>query len=249
MQLIMLQKWQSSGFVKMLIRALLVLLAGSTAAHATPKFEPVEIAPHVYSGGWEHFVGGGLAGFDCNGDNLPELFAAGGAAPAALFINTSQPGKALKFRADTPPELALTGVTGAYPIDFNNDGAVDLAVLRAGKNLLLQGSGDCRFERMADHPQFGDAWTTAFSATWEGSNALPTLAFGNYVDRENPKGPFETCGSVAVKPRSRLIPSRTFSPSRRTATLPRSNSSRSRAVAIVDLPAAVRPVSRTVHGF
>lgn len=179
--------------MKMLIRALLVLLAGSTAAHATPKFEPVEIAPHVYSGGWEHFVGGGLAGFDCNGDNLPELFAAGGAAPAALFINTSQPGKALKFRADTPPELALTGVTGAYPIDFNNDGAVDLAVLRAGKNLLLQGSGDCRFERMADHPQFGDAWTTAFSATWEGSNALPTLAFGNYVDRENPKGPFETC--------------------------------------------------------
>ena len=27
----------------------------------------------------------------------------------------------------------------------------------------------------------GDHWTTAFSATWEGTNTLPTLAFGNYL--------------------------------------------------------------------
>ena len=34
---------------------------------------------------------------------------------------------------------------------------------------------------------------TAFSATWEPGAQLPTLAFGNYVDRDNPNGPFEAC--------------------------------------------------------
>ncbi|MEM7720357.1 MAG: hypothetical protein AAF222_14255, partial [Pseudomonadota bacterium] len=33
---------------------------------------------HVYRGDWEHFVGGGLAVFDCNGDQRPDLFVAGG---------------------------------------------------------------------------------------------------------------------------------------------------------------------------
>ena len=36
-------------------------------------------------------------------------------------------------------------------------------------------------------------WTTAFSAVWEGRAELPTLAFGAYVDREDPNGPFEAC--------------------------------------------------------
>ena len=33
---------------------------------------------HVYGGGWEFFVGGGVAVFDCNQDHFPELFVAGG---------------------------------------------------------------------------------------------------------------------------------------------------------------------------
>jgi hypothetical protein len=39
----------------------------------------------------------------------------------------------------------------------------------------------------------GDRWTTAFSATWEVGQVLPTLAFGNYVNRDDPEGPFEAC--------------------------------------------------------
>ncbi len=62
---------------------------------AGPRFEDRSAAlavAHVYAGGWEHFVGGGVAVFDCNGDNLPEIFAAGGENPARLFLNRSTPG-------------------------------------------------------------------------------------------------------------------------------------------------------------
>ena len=54
--------------------------------------------------------------------------------------------------------------------------------------------------------------------------------------------------SWELKPRSRLMPRRTFSPSSRMVVPPRSKRRRSRAVAMVDLPAAVSPVSSTVQG-
>ncbi|MFC7705893.1 CRTAC1 family protein [Plastorhodobacter daqingensis] len=150
--------------------------------------------PHIYSGEWEHFVGGGVAILDCNGSGRPDLFVAGGAGPAALLINrTAAPGDPLRFE---PAEIApITGVTGAYPLDIDGDGHLDLAVLRVGPNLLLRGNGDCRFEDASDAWGFhrGDAWSTAFSATWEQGRAWPTLAIGNYVDRRAPDGPFGAC--------------------------------------------------------
>ena len=81
------------------------------------------------------------------------------------------------------PTPTSTQVTGAYPTDIDSDGNVDLAVLRLGENVVLRGLGGCRFERANEDWGIdgGDAWTTAFSATWEGSAALPTLAFGNYL--------------------------------------------------------------------
>ena len=73
------------------MRRELTLLAALLAlpAQAEPLFQPVAIPDHVYSGGWEHFVGGGLAVFDCSGDGLPELYAAGGENPGTLLRNTS----------------------------------------------------------------------------------------------------------------------------------------------------------------
>ena len=170
----------------------LVFLALASPSNAEILFEPISIEEHIYAGGWEHFVGGGVAVFDCDNDDLPELYVAGGSNPAKLFRNTSD--GAIRFAAQTPTDLALTGVTGAYPIDLDNDGHLDLAILRVGEDMLLRGQGECSFAPF-DKLGFesGGHWTTAFSATWETGNTLPTLAFGTYVDRNDPNGPFEAC--------------------------------------------------------
>ncbi len=159
----------------------------SDASGTAPRF--VEEAAtagveHRYEGGFEYFVGGGVAAFDCDGDARPELFFAGGSGSSALYRNDSDVGGALSFAPVRSPVTDLTDVTGAYPIDVNSDGLVDLMVLRNGSaNELLLGLGDCRFEPANDQYGLdtGDRWTAAFSATWEGANALPTLAFGNYL--------------------------------------------------------------------
>jgi len=152
---------------------------------------------HTYAGPWEFFVGGGVAAFDCNSDRLPDLFLAGGTNPAELYRNDSPTGGALKFEkvAMGIPAEDLTHVIGAYPLDIDGDGLMDLVVLRLGRNLVLKGKGDCRFEVENGAWAFdgGRDWTTAFSATWEKGLKFPTLAIGNYVDRMAPGAPWGTC--------------------------------------------------------
>lgn len=160
-------------------------------AQADPLFEPVTVPGHSYDGGWEHFVGGGLAVLDCNGDARPDLVAAGGSNPAILLRNESGADGMIRFADTTPPALRITGTTGAYPLDIDNDGVLDLVLLRVGADLVLQGDGNCGFSPMPF--QSPDRWTTAFSATWEAGRDYPTLAFGHYVDRTDPEGPFEAC--------------------------------------------------------
>ena len=105
-----------------------------------------------------------------------------GAIRRPCIATTARAGGALRFEPVHDPAVDLTDVFGAYPLDIDGDGQVDLAVLRNRENVLLRGLGDCRFERANETWSFdgGEAMTTAFSATWEGSNALPTLALGNY---------------------------------------------------------------------
>ena len=177
------------------ILASLVWAGGLAAAESagaddpqTPRFVDVAVeagVEHAYTGDWIHYVGGGVAAFDCDQDGDPDLFFAGGASPSTLHRNESRPGT-LRFSAVEGSALAETGATGAYPLDIDGDGVMDLAVLRQGANRLYRGLGDCRFAEAgaAWGVDGGERWTTAFSATWEGGNRLPTLAFGNYVDRD-----------------------------------------------------------------
>jgi len=178
----------------MAIRWFLLAALAFPAPGLAQVFTPVAVPAHSYTGGWEYFVGGGVAVFDCNQDYLPELFVAGGEGSAVLLRNTT-PGIGGKLGFAAAPLPEITNVIGAYPLDIDSDGIMDLAVLRVGENMLLRGGPDCGFSPFPESLGFvSDArWTTAFSATWEAGASLPTLAFGNYVDRSNPDGPFGAC--------------------------------------------------------
>ena len=153
----------------------------------------------VYGGDWEFITGGGVAAFDCSGDGLPELYMAGGLNPATLYRNASTQGGPLTFAA-TPTGAELDRVTGAYPLDIDSDGILDLVVLRSGEDVLLRGTGDCRFARANEDWHFDgrDLWTTAFAATWEAGAPWPTLALGTYVDRFEDAFPWGSCTENAL---------------------------------------------------
>jgi hypothetical protein len=161
-------------------------------AQAEPLFRDLShhLPEHRYLGGWNHFVGGGVAVMDCNGDSLPDIFAAGGTGPAGLFVNHGN----FTFTAQPLPDIRAS--TGAYPIDINADGFMDLFVLRIGQNIILKGGPDCSFTP-AKGPftlPAADQWSTAFSAWWQ-DDGRPEMAVGNYVDLKNPEGPFFACDS------------------------------------------------------
>lgn len=148
----------------------------------------------VFTGEWEYMVGGGVAAFDCSGDGFPDLLLSGGSAPAKFYRNVGTHGGPLRF---SPQEsgLELDKVIGTYPIDIDSDGITDLVLLRVGENVVMRGLGDCRFERANEAWGFegGDAWSAAFSATWEKGNDWPTLAIGNYIDRSKEMEPWGSC--------------------------------------------------------
>jgi len=158
-----------------------------TDAFAPPSYRDVTASvgiDQVYDGDFEFFVGGGVAVFDCDGDDLPELYLAGGTNPAALYRNMSTSGESLSFQPIDAPEVTVTEVTGAYPLDVDSDGITDLAVLRVGENLMMRGLGECRFQVANDAWGIdgGDGWTVAFAATWEPDQTMPTMVFADYLD-------------------------------------------------------------------
>ncbi len=180
--------------------ALAALLRWASPALASP------VTPHfveetaqsgidsVYAGAWQYMVGGGAAVFDCNGDGFEDVLLAGGENRASFYVNRSTRGGALAFEK-RPSGLEFDAVTGAYPIDIDGDGIMDVAVLRVGENIVMKGEGDCRFTRANEAWGFdgGDGWSTAFAATWEKGAAWPTLAIGNYIDREQEMEPWGSC--------------------------------------------------------
>ena len=182
----------------------------SSQVHAVPLFEDLSnnLPQHSYSGEWNHFVGGGVAVMDCNNDALPDIFAAGGTSPSKLFVNEAN----FKFSQKHIPEI--TGSTGAYPIDINADGYMDLFVLQLGPNILLKGGPDCSFSDATKEFNIPDTsqWSTAFTAWWQ-NDGLPFMAVGNYVDLNDPKGPFFACDTHQIlEPKGNIYKSNKLEP-------------------------------------
>jgi len=170
-----------------MLRLVSAMMASASSLCAGPMFQDLSenLPKHIYTGGWEHFVGGGAALFDCDADSLPDIFVAGGSKPAQLIRN----GGDFEFTLATVPEITV--VTGAYPIDINGDGLMDLFVLRVGPNVVLKGGPDCTFSDVTA------AWGLP-------TDTRPTLAIGNYVNRADPDGPFEACDdNVILRPNPR----------------------------------------------
>ena len=200
--------------VAALIAAALVIPAGvillrpfaPAKAGGAPHFVDETTASglaHRFDGSDTFQVGGGVAVFDCDGDGRQDLYLAGGELRAALFRNRSTIGGPLRFEAVASASTDLARVNGAYPIDIDGDGAIDLAVLRGGENVLLRGTGDCRFERANESLGLpsDDGLTTAFSATWEGAAQLPTLAIGRYLKLDESGERTSTCDdSQLIRP-------------------------------------------------
>ncbi len=197
---------RSYGLAMGLLLSCTSMLSSNTRAQNTEIDYPGDIPQYVeqaieagiehqYTGAWEFFVGGGVSSFDCNADRFPDLFIAGGETSAGLYINRSKPGQALQFEHDKASNLALKGVLGSYPVDIDNDGHLDLVLLRLGANQLFKGGENCTFTAANSLWNFdgGNAWTTAFSASFEKGQHFPSLAIGNYVDRTAPGSPWGTC--------------------------------------------------------
>jgi len=168
--------------------------------HFVEQAEQAGLA-HRYTGPFEFFVGGGAAGFDCNGDRLPDVVLAGGDGETQLYVNRSGTGQEITFTKHAFPKVS--NVIGAYPVNLNNDAYTDLVLLRLGENILLEGGAECSFTNANKAFGFdgGNEWTTGFSAIWEDGATFPSLAFGNYIDREAPDTPWGTCSdNVLTRP-------------------------------------------------
>jgi enediyne biosynthesis protein E4 len=194
-------RWRWKNNMRWVLSAGLSIVFLSTALAETsapiPHFlDETESAgiTSIYQGDWEFMAGGGVATFDCNDDDFPDMVLAGGTAPAQFYRNTSAQGGALHFTRKTSG-LEFDRVTGAYPIDIDSDGITDIVLLRSGENKVMRGLGQCQFRQANADWGFagGDGWSTAFAATWEKGNSWPTLAVGNYIDRKQEDSPWGSC--------------------------------------------------------
>lgn len=169
-------------------------LAAETATTSFVEVTETAALTHTFEGEWEYMVGGGAAIFDCDSNGLADIYLAGGSGTAAFFRNAGEMGGDVRF-ARHESGLEVDAVTGAYPVDIDSDGIMDLAVLRVGENLLMRGLGECLFEKANEQWGFdgGDGWSTALAATWEAGETWPTLAIGNYIDRYETFMPWGSC--------------------------------------------------------
>ncbi|HJO04095.1 MAG TPA: CRTAC1 family protein [Acidobacteriota bacterium] len=139
-------------------------------------------------------MGSGIAWGDCNGDDLPDLYAVNFVGPIdlteqqiaglpgnALYLNRGD-GRFDEVAAAASADIREFGMAAAWG-DYDGDGDQDLFVSQYGPNLLLENDGQCSFTDVTE--KVGVAGGGAFSggASWadyDGDQDLD-LYVTNYV--------------------------------------------------------------------
>lgn len=134
--------------LRMRSEMLLMAVVAAAILSAAPQTARMEEADEIVEEAAASTVGSAAppaAIFDCNGDGHPEEYVAGGTGTSMLLRSELVDGVPRLTRV---PSAAtdITGVIGAYALDWDGDGITDIVALRAGRPAMLHGLGNCQFE-------------------------------------------------------------------------------------------------------
>lgn len=128
----------------------------------------------------------GVSTADFNQDGWPDLFIAHEGGKSVLYLNNN--GKNFSDNTQSSGLEGITGITGANPIDYNNDGCIDLYLVRPYISSLLY-QNDChgKFTDMTESvglfikeiPTTGSIWFDADNDGWPDLYVLSTGDFRN----------------------------------------------------------------------
>lgn len=141
---------------------------------------------------------GGVAVFDYNNDDLPDIFFTNGASILSLeksdpsYFNHLYRNNGNGTFTDVTEKAGVKGVgysMGVAAADYDNDGFVDLYITGFNRNQLLHNNGDGTFTDVTDKagvagmiPKFGKVWAVAAGWFDYNNDGLLDLLVINYLD-------------------------------------------------------------------
>lgn len=159
--------------------------AGIVFTHYPPVFD--QKIRHV-NALWANFIAAAAVG-DFNADGLDDIFLVSsrpGVENALYenkgglkFVNVTQRARLTNFNS------AGTVASGALWFDYDNDGWVDLLVLRLGHNMLFRNNRDGSFSNVTSNSHLGDKRQNAISAIafdYDRDGYLDVLVGGFFAD-------------------------------------------------------------------
>ncbi len=138
-----------------------------------------------YDGDFTYFVGGGVAAFDCDDDATAGSVLRGRhRTPRRCTATRARSEGRSGSRRCRIPTTDLTRVVGAYPWTSTATIRSTWRSCGAARTCCCVAWATAASNAGTRHGASTAATTgrRRFSATWEGSATLPTLAFGNYLD-------------------------------------------------------------------
>lgn len=159
--------------------------AGINFRHSPPVFD--QKIKHV-NALWANFIASGAVG-DFNGDGLDDIFLASSRAGVENALYKNRGGLRFENVAKRAGLANLNDAdnvcSGALWFDYDNDGRLDLLVLRLGRNLLFKNNGDETFADVTSSSGIGRKHQNAISAIafdYDRDGDLDLLVGGFFAD-------------------------------------------------------------------